>query len=78
MQSFRSFPIYHINPLHLGQMPVNMDVADLRGDIFFDLSSKTKPLACRNDSAAPMSRHDCTNAETTDSDVVVSKRRDVD
>ena len=65
--------VYHVNPYHLGQLPVDMDVADLRGDIFFDLSSRTIPLACRNDSAAPMSKHDCTNAETQSPDVVVSK-----
>lgn len=73
MEAFRTFPVYHINPKHLGALPINMDVADLRGDIFFDLSARTLPLACANGSAAHMSHHDCSNAETTDPDVVYSK-----
>ena len=71
--AFQSYPVYHLNPMHLGQIPVNMDVADLRGDIFFDLSSKTMPLSCQNGSAAHASHHDCTNPETQASDLVVSK-----
>ena len=70
---FEALAAYHINPKHLGAFPLNMDVADLRGDIFFDLSAKTVPLACQNDSAAHMSHHDCTNAETQAPDAVVSK-----
>lgn len=70
---FHHLTAYHINPHHLGVMPVNMDVADLQGEIFFGLSTLTVPLACRNDSAAHMSHHDCTNAETQSSDVVASK-----
>ena len=43
--TWRSFPIYHMHPLHQGAVPVDMDVGDLRGDILFDLSSRTAPLA---------------------------------
>ena len=71
--AFDAITAYHINPHHLGAFPKNMNVADLRGDIFFDLSSKTVPLACRNGSAAKMSHHDCTNPETEAPDAVVSK-----
>ena len=35
----------HVNPLHEGVMPVDMDTADVHGDIFFDLRSKVLPIA---------------------------------
>ena len=70
---FRSLTAYHVNPHHLGAIPVDMDIADLRGDIFFDLTGRTRPLACHNGSSSTMSHHDCTNAEETAPDVVVSK-----
>ena len=51
--------VYHVNPLHEGVIPVNMDTADLRGDIFFDLSSKTIPIEC----ASPIAKYSsaCSN-----------------
>jgi hypothetical protein len=51
--------VYHVNPLHEGVIPVNMDTADLRGDIFFDLRSKVHQSsvpAIRNLRIAPPRR----------------------
>ena len=63
--------VYHVNPLHEGVIPVNMDTADLRGDIFFDLSSKTMPIEC----ASPIGKYSsaCSNEEVVDHDLVISK-----
>eukprot|EP00900_Chrysochromulina_parva_P013970 jgi/Chrpa1/22574/Chrysochromulina_OHIO_Genome00025132-RA len=61
--------VYHVNPLHEGVIPVNMDTADLRGDIFFDLRSKVLPIECASN---PQSK-DCTNEEVVDNDLVITK-----
>ena len=62
---------YHVNPLHEGVIPVNMNTADLRGDIFFDLRSKTLPIECA--SGLANKTHDCSNQEVVDADLVVTK-----
>ena len=62
--------VYHVNPAHEGSMPINMDTADLRGDMMFDLQSKTLPLECVSEFADPA---DCSNGENIDADLVVSK-----
>eukprot|EP00900_Chrysochromulina_parva_P003830 jgi/Chrpa1/13448/Chrysochromulina_OHIO_Genome00019513-RA len=61
--------VYHVNPLHEGVVPVNMDTADLRGDIFFDFESKVLPIECASN---PQSK-DCTNEEVVDNDLVITK-----
>ena len=64
--------VYHVNPLHEGVVPVNMDTADLRGDMFFDFKSKVLPIECAsNNTGGPGS--DCTNQEIIDDDLVISK-----
>ena len=62
--------VYHVNPLHEGVIPVDMDTADLRGDIFFDLRSKTLPVECASDRAIGS---DCANEEVVDDDLVITK-----
>jgi hypothetical protein len=59
--------VYHVNPLREGVIPVNMNTADLRGDIFFDLRSKVLPIECASN---PQSK-DCTNEEVVDNDLVI-------
>ena len=67
----RHLDVYHVNPYHEGVIPLNMDTADLRGDIFFDLRSRSQPVECATDSATFAS--DCSNEEVVDADLVVSK-----
>ena len=66
------FTVFHVNPLHEGVVPVNMDTADLSGDIFFDLRSKTLPIECSNATSAHFGS-DCRNEEVVDDDLVISK-----
>ena len=57
-----------------GAAPLNMNTADLHGDMFFDLRSK--PLAMECAPGRPPSGHDCTNAEVNppkDDPLVVTK-----
>ena len=61
--------VYHVNPYHMGSWPINMNTANVEGDIFFDLRSAMEPMECRQD---PQSR-DCTNPEVTANDLVISK-----
>jgi len=63
--------VYHVNPLHEGVIPIDMDTADLRGDMFFDLRSKTLPVECSSDN--PMMAGDCANEEVVDPDLVITK-----
>ena len=37
LSSWTNLTVYHVNPLHLGVLPINMNTADLSGDAFFDL-----------------------------------------
>jgi len=64
--------VYHVNPLHEGVVPVDMDTADLHGDIFFDLHSKTLPIECSPPFRA-LNATDCANSEVVDDDLVVTK-----
>jgi len=74
LQHAVNLSLYHVNPLHDGVIPVNMDTADLFGDIFFDLRSKTLPIECSpafiNSTDYPSS--DCLNGEVIDSDLVIT------
>jgi hypothetical protein len=36
--------VFHVNPVEYGVAPINMNTADLRGDIYFDLRSKALPI----------------------------------
>eukprot|EP00933_Yihiella_yeosuensis_P055909 TRINITY_DN54869_c0_g1_i1.p1 TRINITY_DN54869_c0_g1~~TRINITY_DN54869_c0_g1_i1.p1 ORF type:complete len:347 (+),score=28.84 TRINITY_DN54869_c0_g1_i1:51-1043(+) len=63
------FEVYHINPLHMGPIPINMDVGDALGDLYFDLKFVLmQPLLCLD-----KSRQDCKNPETSAPDLVVNK-----
>lgn len=71
--TWRKIAVYHVNPLHEGVLPLNMDTADLNGDMFFDLRSKVESIEC-----SPANRHsshssDCSNGEVVDTDLVVTK-----
>ena len=64
--------------LHEGVLPLDMDTADLGGDMFFDLSSKVLPVECANFNASDpdqggVYRSDCTNEEVVDTDLVITK-----
>ena len=63
--------IYHVNPRSYAPAPVNMNTADLNGDLYFDLRGVYTPLECAN--PTPQSAHDCDNIEVTAPDLAVSK-----
>ena len=42
----QNLTLYHVNPLHEGVIPSDMDTSDLNGDIFFDLKSAVTPVEC--------------------------------
>lgn len=73
--AFRSnLTVYHVNPAHYAPAPVDMNTADLRGDIYFDLRTRSLPLECgpwRNQSF--WSRLDCSNPEVDSSDLAITK-----
>jgi hypothetical protein len=66
--------VYHVNEGSYGAAPIDMNTADLQGDMFFDLRSKPLAMEC---SAPHPSGHDCTNQEVNppaDDPLVVTKR----
>jgi hypothetical protein len=67
--------VYHVNPKTYGAAPINMDIADLAGDAFFDLRSKVLPIECAGFNPSNPGRHasDCTNPEVTSDDLVITK-----
>lgn len=64
--------VYHVNPLHEGVLPLDMDTADVNGDAFFDLRSKVVPIECASNSSSSITSN-CQNGEVVDPDLVVTK-----
>ena len=63
--------LYHINPLTVPASPVNMDLGDLAGDLFFDISQIILVFACSTKHVPPGVI--CNNKETTGSHLGVTK-----
>jgi len=64
--------VFHVNPSIYGVAPINMDIADTLGDMYFDMRSKALPLECKPPIDPPAAR-DCDNAEVSASDLVITK-----
>ena len=63
--------VYHVNPHRFGAIPLNMDVGNAPGDLFFDLFEvMMAPLSCKHHSRFG---HMCANPEATGHDLVVNK-----
>ena len=70
----RNITVFHVNQHSFGAVPVNMDTADLTGDLFFDLLEVLiSPLLCQNHSHKLPGPDPCTNPEAMGADLVVNK-----
>lgn len=67
----RMLTVFHVNPLHEGVIPIDMDTADRAGDAFFDLRSKVLPIECADNSS--WWADDCSNQEVVASDLVITQ-----
>ena len=68
--------VYHVNEQSYGAVPMDMNTADLNGDMFFDLRSKALPIECSAANRGGHSSHDCLNPEVAppaDDPLVVTK-----
>lgn len=63
--------VYHVNERSAGPIPVDMDTADLQGDMYFEMHSLVLPLECNTPSSV-RKPFECENAEVTSSDLVVN------
>jgi hypothetical protein len=63
--------LYHVNPLSYPAAPVNMDLGDVAGDLFFDISQILNVYACYDKPVAPYII--CDNKETVGKDLGVTK-----
>ena len=63
--------VFHVNPSIYGVAPVNMNTADVLGDMYFDMRSKALPIECATNSSA--AQRDCDNAEVAATDLVITK-----
>ena len=61
--------VYHVNPYHMGSWPIEMDTANVEGDIYFDVRGMVAPMECRQDPQG----HDCVNPEVESNDLVITK-----
>jgi len=69
--TWENITVYHVNPHKYGAIPVNMDIADSTGDLFFDLDQvMVVPLACAD---AKHAGHSCSNPEADGKDLMVNK-----
>ena len=66
---FVNITVFHVNPSTFGVAPINMDTADLLGDMYFEMRSKALPIECASSSRHP----DCRNAEVAAEDLVITK-----
>jgi len=71
LSSWTNLTVYHVNPLHLGVLPINMNTADLSGDAFFDLRSAVLPIQCAGGNAS--GGYECRNGEEVDADLVITR-----
>lgn len=66
--------VYHINQLDFPGAPINMDIADLAGDVFFDILTIASSFACANPSGGGLAQYlVCANQETSGDDIGVTK-----
>ena len=70
-QAATNTTLYHINPLSYPAAPVNMDLGDIAGDLFFDISQVLNVFACYDKPAVPYII--CDNKETVGKDLGVTK-----
>ena len=61
--------VYHVNERSAGPVPRNMDTADLRGDMYFEMHSLVLPLECQ----LAYRPFECENAEVVSPDLVVNE-----
>jgi hypothetical protein len=76
----KNLTVYHINELSFGAVPLNMDVGDAAGDLFFDMFLvEGYPIECPEGPSTPPppgGHHhgdDCSNPETYGASLVVNK-----
>jgi hypothetical protein len=72
----QNLTLYHVHGANYSSVPHDMNTADINGDIYFSMRTKGLPLECgvwKNLSF--WSWLDCSNAEVTATDLVVSKVR---
>jgi hypothetical protein len=67
----RNLTVFHVNPDIYGVAPINMNTADVLGDMYFDMRSKALPIECASNSSA--AARDCDNAEVVATDLVITK-----
>ena len=68
--------MYHINPAHYQDSPVDMNSGNAAGDMFWALQNVFQPFMCRNRSSPIINQSlICTNAEVADPNLVVTKLR---
>ena len=58
--------VYHVNERSAGPVPRNMDTADLRGDMYFEMHSLVLPLECQ----LAYRPFECENAEVVSPDLL--------
>jgi hypothetical protein len=71
----RNITVYHVNEHKFGAIPLNMNTADVIGDLFFDLLEVfIAPLACANQTGPPKpGPNPCANPEAVGADLMVNK-----
>lgn len=63
--------LYHVHPRSVGAVPVDMDLGDVDGDLFFYLGEFLLPIECST--KAFFSEFDCTNFERVDPNLIISE-----
>ena len=64
--------VYHINPLAFPGAPINMDLGDLDGDVFFDILTIASTFACKQPSGGIGKYLVCDNQEVVGHDIGVT------
>lgn len=59
--------VYHVNQANWSVAPINMNTADVRGDIYFDLTTRDLPVECSGKNLSKEDAFDCQNQEAASS-----------
>jgi len=74
----KNITVYHLNPKSAGEIPIDMDTGDVRGDLYFYLDEFLLPLECSDPDASRSADFDCNNPERSGDLVVTQVEMEVD
>jgi len=72
-QNRTNITVYHVNQANYSVTPTNMNTADIRGDIYFAMTSRSLPVECGQPNMSATDKVDCSNSEINANGLAITK-----